>query len=163
MFITTISHTINYCNIACVDMLRAECIDWRPERRHIDACTEALQTNINMHRKSLVRNHEPHAKALSIYICTYRCTLRNNHTVSHCIYTYKHMLCTYIPLRTDLHICTFSSAVAAGCMSTEERKRDLAAFALSTCSGDAGLHRARSIENLQPNTYSMCTLLNCTS
>lgn len=38
-------------------------------------------------------------------------------------------------------------------MSTEEKKRDLAALALSTSSGLAGLHRARSVANLQYNTH----------
>ena len=33
-------------------------------------------------------------------------------------------------------------------MSTEEKKRDFAALALSTCSGLAGRHRARSVANL---------------
>lgn len=38
-------------------------------------------------------------------------------------------------------------------MSTEEKKRDLAALALSTNSGLAGRHRVRSVTNLQYNVH----------
>ena len=40
-------------------------------------------------------------------------------------------------------------------MSTEEKKSDLAALALSTCSGLAGCHSVRSVANLDKHTQEI--------